>query len=192
MNARLLLLLVALVPTFSRAKSLEVVHGSPSAPLEIVSYTALTCDHCAHFHLKLMPKITEKYITSGKIRMISRDFPIDGVALKAAALVHAFPDQQDKLTRKLYETQKDWVGAQDLTMAFSKVTEIPLEKVKEVTEDKSRLNAIVQEAQQAQEVNKIDRVPVLLVNKKIIVAPQTIEEFDKIIDASQKGENMNG
>ena len=46
----------------------------------------MTCGHCANFHNKVFPALKEKYIDTGKVRFIFREFPLDNLAAAASML----------------------------------------------------------------------------------------------------------
>jgi protein-disulfide isomerase len=60
----------------------DMVLGSAIAPVTVVEYSSLTCPHCAAFAENVFPMLQQKYIDTGKVRFVSREFPLD---LKAAA-----------------------------------------------------------------------------------------------------------
>ena len=60
----------------------DMVLGSATAPITVVEYSSLTCPHCAAFAENVFPMLQQKYIDTGKVRFVSREFPLD---LKAAA-----------------------------------------------------------------------------------------------------------
>ena len=60
----------------------DMVLGSASAPVTIIEYSSLTCPHCADFATNVFPMLQSKYIDTGKVRFVSREFPLD---VKAAA-----------------------------------------------------------------------------------------------------------
>ena len=64
----------------------DIVEGSPKAPVTIVEYYSLTCAHCAEFYLYDLPIIRRKYIKTGKVRLIKREFPYDPRATAAFML----------------------------------------------------------------------------------------------------------
>ena len=70
-----------------------MVVGKADAPVTIVEYASLTCPHCAHFHEGTLPELKTKYIDTGKVRMIFREFPFDplaeaGFMLARLSLIH--------------------------------------------------------------------------------------------------------
>ena len=55
----------------------DMVYGKADAPVTIVEYASLTCSHCADFAINTFTIIKEKYIDTGKVRLIFREFPFD-------------------------------------------------------------------------------------------------------------------
>jgi protein-disulfide isomerase len=53
------------------------VLGRPDAPLTLVEFTDLECPYCRTFHVGTFERIKREYIDTGKIRFVSRDFPLD-------------------------------------------------------------------------------------------------------------------
>ncbi len=87
----------------------DIVLGKADAPVTIVEYASMTCSHCAQFHNTTYPVLKEKYIDTGKVKLILREFPLDIVA-KAAFMVArcAGPDKYYPMVTTLFETQKTW------------------------------------------------------------------------------------
>ncbi|HEU0106217.1 MAG TPA: DsbA family protein [Vicinamibacteria bacterium] len=52
------------------------VLGRADAPVTIVEYTDLECPFCHQFHVTTFADIKKTYIDTGKVRFISRDFPL--------------------------------------------------------------------------------------------------------------------
>lgn len=51
--------------------------GKPDAPLTMVEFTDLQCPYCRQFALTAFDEIKKNWIDTGKLRYISRDFPLD-------------------------------------------------------------------------------------------------------------------
>ena len=65
-------------PTIARVTNLKgYVMGRPDAPLTMVEFTDLQCPFCRQFVLTSFDQIKANWIDTGKLRYISRDFPLD-------------------------------------------------------------------------------------------------------------------
>jgi len=53
------------------------VLGRADAPLTLVEFTDLECPYCRTFHVGTFDRLKREYIDTGKIRFVSRDFPLD-------------------------------------------------------------------------------------------------------------------
>jgi superoxide dismutase len=51
--------------------------GKADAPLVLVEYTDYQCPFCQQFHNTAYAQIKTNYIDTGKVRFVSRDFPLD-------------------------------------------------------------------------------------------------------------------
>src|SRR5437667_12366782 len=71
----------------------DMVLGEQNAPVTIIEYASMTCPHCAHFHETTYPELKKKYIDTGKVRFIFREFPLDQLA--AAGFMLARCSSQD-------------------------------------------------------------------------------------------------
>ena len=65
----------------------EKALGAPDAPVTVVEYASFTCPHCATFHNDVFGEFSLKYIDSGKVRFIMREYLRNGpdVAVSAVA-----------------------------------------------------------------------------------------------------------
>ena len=60
----------------------DMALGSAKASVTITEFASMSCPHCAAFEQNVFPMIRSKYIDTGKIRYVFREFPLD---IKAAA-----------------------------------------------------------------------------------------------------------
>jgi len=55
--------------------------GSADAPITVVEYASVACGHCANWHESVWPDLKSKYVDTGKVRYIYREFPTGNVSL---------------------------------------------------------------------------------------------------------------
>src|SRR5262245_645182 len=70
--------------------------GKPDAPLTMVEFTDLQCPFCRQFHVTAYEQTKKEWIATGKLRYISRDFPLDSIhpyAIGAARASRCAADQ---------------------------------------------------------------------------------------------------
>lgn len=72
----------------------DKVLGRDDAPVTIIEYASLTCGHCANFHNKTFPALKEKYIDTGKVRLIFREFPLDPLSTAASMMARCSSEQR--------------------------------------------------------------------------------------------------
>ena len=75
----------------------EFALGREDAPVVMVEYTDYQCPFCSQFHTVTYPALKRDFIDTGKLRYISRDYPLDfhPHALKAAQAAQC-AGEQDK------------------------------------------------------------------------------------------------
>ena len=100
--------------TGPRLENGDMVIGAANAPVTIIEYASLTCPHCARFHTETLPKLKSEYVETGKVKYVFRDFPLDGLALRAAAIAHcAGPERYFTYLDVFFQQQGNWTRGND-------------------------------------------------------------------------------
>lgn len=170
----------------SAAEPGEQVLGNPDAPVTMIEYASLTCPHCAQFHTEVLPDLKERYIATGKVRLIYRDFPLDERALMAAALAHcAGPDRYFGFLDVLFETQATWAGADDYLGALKKLGKLggmSDEQMDQCLADDALTNGILQTRLDGQNQHGVSSTPTLVINDKVFAGSRSIDALIEVID----------
>jgi protein-disulfide isomerase len=91
-------------------KPTDMVHGKPDAKVTIIEYASMTCPHCAAFQKEVIPLLTKDYIDTGKVKLIFREYPLDGAARMASAVARCFSgDQYFSFIDLLFANQMNWI-----------------------------------------------------------------------------------
>lgn len=96
--------------------------GKQDAPVTIVEYASLTCPHCAHFAVDVLPALKTKWIDTGKAKLVLRDFPLDEPAVRAAMIARcAPPDKFYAFIDAFFKDQQQWVMSKDYKAALQRL-----------------------------------------------------------------------
>jgi len=91
-------------------KPTDMVHGKPDAKVTIIEYASMTCPHCAAFQKEVVPLLAKDYIDTGKVKLIFREYPLDGAARMASAVARCFSgDQYFSFIDLLFANQMNWI-----------------------------------------------------------------------------------
>tara|TARA_R110000796_G_scaffold134956_2_gene251053 strand:- start:173673 stop:174269 length:597 start_codon:yes stop_codon:yes gene_type:complete len=186
-GAFLLALGVVSVQPSQAAEWKERVLGDADAPVTIIEYASLTCPHCAAFHNEVLPEIKEKLIDTGKAKMIFRDYPLDGIALRAAAVAQcAGDDRYFGVLSMLFKSQMTWARSED-----------PIEGIKQVVRfggmngdavdaclaDEAMIDAIVASRMRGEQEYSVSSTPSFIIDGETIAGAREAEFFiDKVED----------
>ena len=100
----------------------EKVLGPPDAKVTVVEYASMSCSHCAHFDVTTFDAFKLKYIDSGKVRYIFREFPLNAPAYAVAMVARCAPaDKFFDVVHTYFRSQDKWLASGDLKAAILEV-----------------------------------------------------------------------
>ena len=164
------------------------VMGRDDAPIHVIEYYSMTCGHCADFHNNTFPKVEAKLIDEGIVRFEMRPFPLDGLALRAHALVRAVPEVKFfPLVKMLLAKQPVWVRAADPVAELQKMARLAgvgADEFNAIMRNRPLLEGIVDIRQQGMEQWKISATPSFIVNDELTISGnRTYEDFAEQLSA---------
>jgi protein-disulfide isomerase len=163
--------------------------GKADAPITMIEYASATCSHCADFTVETLPKIKEKYIDTGKVRFIFREFPFDPVAAGAFMLARCAPeDKYFPVLDLLFHTQRQWAVEKPLgpLLTVAKQAGFTEESFKACLANQKVLDGIEWVRNRAADKFKVDSTPTFFVNGQVYKGALSFEEFDKILSGYLK------
>ena len=166
----------------------DLALGKADAPVTIVEYASMTCGHCATFHNTVFPALKEKYVDTGKVRLILREFPLDNLAAAASMLARcAGGDKTYALISTLFKDQDAWAFVKGNPVpALFKIAEaagFTKESFDKCLTDQKLLDGITGTRDRASKSFNITSTPTFFVNGKRLNGPSDqIETFDKAIE----------
>jgi protein-disulfide isomerase len=163
----------------------DVVMGDANAPVTIIEYASMTCSHCATFHNTTYPEMKKKYIDTGKVKYILREFPLDPLA--AAGFMLARCSGNDKyypIVELLFQKQNDWVTQNPIPplLALAKQMGFTQESFESCLKDQKILEGIENVRTHGAEKLGVASTPTFFINGKKVSGTLTIQELDKQLE----------
>ena len=164
----------------------DMVMGEEDAPVTIVEYASMTCPHCASFHETTLPALKEKYVDTGKVRLIFREFPFDPRATAAFMLARCAPKEQYfPLIDVLFKQQREWATAQDPRpplLQLVKLAGFTQESFEACLKNQQVLDNVMAVREKAAKDYKVDSTPTFFINGEKHSGALSIGDMSKIID----------
>ena len=161
----------------------EMALGSQNAPITIVEFSSMTCSHCAAFAENVFPMLQTRYIDTGIVRFVSREFPLEIKAAGAAMLARCAATgdatryfavltmlfrEQDNLIDHTTETLKEVGGHFGMSG----------DAVEACVKDQDLLNKLKADQKFAYDRLKVDATPTFFINGTRVKGEISFEELE--------------
>ncbi|MBV9524031.1 MAG: DsbA family protein [Alphaproteobacteria bacterium] len=163
--------------------------GKPDAPVTIIEYASLTCPHCAAFDRETLPKLKAEWIDTGKAKLVFRDFPLDGAALKAAVLARcAPPDKFYGFIDTLFSSQESWGRGGDPTAGLARIAKLGGmndAQFQACMKNEALQNAVLGMRMVGEKQYHVESTPTFYINGKPLVGALPYEQFETALKAAE-------
>ncbi len=159
------------------------VLGDPKAPITVIEYASLTCSHCAQFHTQILPEIKKKWIDTGKVKLVYRDFPLDQVAAKAAQIAEcAGNDRYFGVLDIIFRGQPQWLASSDPLTELAKPLRIAgmgENEIKACLANEAMSNAVINDYKAGEQMG-VNSTPTLFINGQLYRGSRSVEDLDGV------------
>lgn len=163
----------------------DVALGPDDAKVTIVEYASLTCSHCAAFHKETWPELKKRYVDTGKVRFILREFPLDPLATAGFMLARCNGDDKYyPITDLLFDQQRNWAITEkplDALRALMRQAGFSQEKFDACLQDQKLYDAVNAVKNRGMEVFNVNSTPTFFINGQRHPGNMSIDELEKII-----------
>jgi len=165
----------------------DLVIGNADAPITVVEYASMTCGHCANFHTKVFPTLKEKYVDTGKVRFIMREFPLDNLAAAASMLARCAGEGKSfPMISALFAKQDDWAfvkgDPRPELLKFAKQAGFTQESFEKCLTDQKLLEDISAVRSRGADTFGVNATPTFFVNGNKLNGV-ALEDFEKAFES---------
>ncbi|MGQ3357033.1 MAG: DsbA family protein [Phreatobacter sp.] len=175
----------------------DVWLGKADAPVTIVEYASLTCGHCASFHTGTLPELKKKYIETGKVRLVFREFALNQLDAAVYMLTRCALNADGKagegvdqaryfaLIDVFFQQQRNWAFGGNPLEAVTAITRqagMTQAQFEACLNNQAILDALNATRERAASAFGVESTPTFFVNGKRVLGAQPASEFEKIID----------
>ena len=177
---------VAVAATADKAALMGVlptdhVLGDPKAPVTIIEYASLTCSHCAHFHTQILPDLKKKWIDTGKVKLVYRDYPLDQIAVKAAQIAECVGnDKYFGVLDIIFRGQPQWATGADPIAELAKplrIAGLGEAEIKSCLANDAMLNAVLNDYRSGETLG-VNATPTLFIGGQLYRGSRSVEDID--------------
>jgi protein-disulfide isomerase len=166
----------------------EMVLGPANAPVTIIEYASMTCSHCATFATQTFPALKTKYIDTGKVRFMLREFPLDPLAAAAFMISRCAAGEDTSRYYALVDTffhqQKTWAVREPLPplKAIARQAGLSEQAFNACLANQGMLDKMEAVRKTAVEKLGVKSTPTFFINGEKHEGTMSIDEISKLID----------
>jgi protein-disulfide isomerase len=162
----------------------DVAEGEANAPVTVVEYASMTCSHCAAFANNVYPTLKSKYIDTGKVKYILREFPLDPLATAGFMLARCSGDKREAMIGLLFAQQKNWAFVEKPLDGLSNIvkqTGMSQDSFEKCLKDQALYDKVNMVRDRAAEKFGVNATPTFFINGKRVSGEMTVDQLDKEI-----------
>jgi protein-disulfide isomerase len=163
----------------------DIVQGSQSAPVTIIEYASLTCSHCAAFHEETWPGLKTRYVDTGKVKFVLREFPLDPLAAAGFMLARCLgPARRDAFVDQLFAQRKSWAFVAEPVeplLALVKLAGMSQTDFQACLGNRELYDRVNKSRDRAAAAFDIESTPTFFINGRKLTGEPALADFDKLL-----------
>ena len=169
----------------------DMALGPAKAPVTITEYASMSCPHCAAFDENVFPMLRSKYIDTGRLRFVFREFPLDVRAAAASMLARCIAnDDAEKFfgaIDTLFKQQEQLIAQpKDTLIRIGKQAGLDDQAIERCESDQAQLDKLSADQKFAFDVLKVDATPTFFINGEQVKGNMSFEDIDRKIGSLLK------
>lgn len=173
----------------------DIVLGNNNSKVILVEYFSPTCPHCVNYHKRIFPEIKKKFIDTGQIQYIIREFIGNKQDLDATVLARCSGDQDTyfKFMNIILEQQDNWAynkNYREILTNIGVMGGISAEKYAMCLNDESKIKNLIENTKLVAQEPRFIGTPTFFINGKQFTKPYTVEELSGAINSVLRGDEQ--
>lgn len=171
-------------------KPSDIILGDNNALVTMVEYSSLTCPHCAHFSTNILPALEKEFITTGKLKLVLRHFPLNDPAFKASQIAECAGRNnlaRESFIKVFYEMQTQWAFGENFLKDLKQIAAVggmDSAAFDSCLEDKTIETRVLTQRQDAAEKLGVTSTPSFFINGVKYTGEPTVEALREAITAA--------
>jgi len=169
----------------------EMTLGDANAPVKVIEYMSMTCSHCANFHANTFDAIKTKYVDTGKVYFVVREFPFPQDTASLAAFMLARCTTEDKFfpfVSTLLKQQRTWAAPADgdvrgAMLQMSKLAGFTQESFDACLTNAQLAGDVSAVRDRGEEEFGVQSTPTFLINGKAYSGDMSVDTMSALIDS---------
>ena len=167
----------------------DPVMGSPDAPVTMIEFSDFQCPFCKQFFDQSLATLKEKYINTGKVKFVYRDFPLSTIHADAQIAAEAANCAREQGGDETFFKYHDLIFNNQASIANHAVF---AQFAGQLALDTAKFQQCLDSGKYTEEVNNdfndgrafgVSGTPTFFINGQSIGGAQPVEAFEKVIDA---------
>jgi len=166
----------------------DMTLGDPDAPVTVIEYASASCPHCARWNEEVWPSFKEKYVDTGRVHYVFREFLTPPVEVASAGFLMARCAGEDKyfsVLDAIFRAQTVMYQTGDYRgelLRIGKSAGLSEDEFNACIRDEEALKALNARVEKAIREDEISATPTFIVNgEKAGDGEMTLEQLDAAI-----------
>ncbi len=164
----------------------EMSLGKADAPVTVIEYASVTCSHCAAWNEEVFPEFKKKYVDTGQVRYVFREFltPPENVAAAGFLLARcAGDDKYFQIVDTVMRSQQEMARTQprEVLLRIARSAGMSEEQFTTCLEDEAATEALQSRVERYVRDEQIASTPTFVIGGQKHVGAQSMAKLDAAI-----------
>ena len=172
----------------------DVVLGAANAKVTVIEYASASCTHCATFHTTTFDAFKKKYIDTGQVKFVFREFLTPPPQVAAAGFLLArcggTKERYFDVLGAFFRAQPEIFQSGDLRGPLLRIAQnmgMTEAQMEACVRDESSLKALNARVERSLQRDKISSTPTFVINGEKHAGAMTLAELDAAIAKAKAG-----